>query len=57
MQDPGMDPVRGGLLVARYGEGTYVYTGLSFFRVLPAGTPGAFKLFLNLLTLNRGAAR
>ena len=57
MQDPGMDPVRGGLLVAPYGEGTYVYTGLSFFRALPAGTPGAFKLFLNLLALNRGAAR
>jgi hypothetical protein len=57
MQDPDRDPVRGGLLVARYGEGTYVYTGLSFFRALPAGTAGAYKLFLNLLGLNRSAVR
>ncbi len=49
MADPGMPPLRGALLVARYGEGTYVYTGLSFFRALPAGTTGAFRLFLNLL--------
>ncbi len=50
--DPGMDPLRGGLLVGKYGEGTYVYTGLAFFRFLPAGVPGAFKLFFNLLSLN-----
>ena len=49
MADPGMPPLRGALLVARYGKGTYVYTGLSFFRALPAGAPGAFRLFLNLL--------
>ncbi len=49
MADPGMPPLRGALLLARYGEGSYVYTGLSFFRALPAGTPGAFRLFLNLL--------
>ena len=54
MADPGSDPVRGGLLVARYGEGTYVYTGLSFFRAIPAGVPGAFKLLLNLLNLGAG---
>ncbi len=52
MADPGRDPVRGALLVARHGEGTYVYTGISFFRSLPAGVPGAYKLFLNLLALN-----
>ncbi len=51
MNDPGREPLRGGLLVARYGAGTYVYTGLSFFRALPAGTPGAIRLFLNLLSL------
>jgi LmbE family N-acetylglucosaminyl deacetylase len=51
MADPGREPLRGGLLVASYGRGTYVYTGLSFFRALPAGTPGAFKLLLNLLGL------
>jgi len=54
MGDPGRPPVRGGLLVARYGQGTYVYTGLSFFRALPAGVPGAFRLFFNLLELGRG---
>ena len=51
MNDAGRPPLQGGLLVARYGAGTYVYTGLSFFRALPAGTPGAFRLFLNLLGL------
>ena len=54
MQDPGRPPVRGALLVARHGQGTYVYTGLSFFRALPAGVPGAFRLFFNLLELGRG---
>jgi len=49
LRDPGRDPVRGSLLVARVGRGSYIYTGLSFFRALPAGTPGAFRLFLNLL--------
>jgi hypothetical protein len=45
-----MEPLqRGALLVTRYGQGTYVYTGVSFFRSIPAGVPGAFRLFLNLL--------
>lgn len=52
MNDPNMPALQGSLLVAKYGQGTYVYTGLSFFRSLPAGVPGAFKLFLNLLSLN-----
>lgn len=59
LRDPGREPVRGGLLVARVGQGSYVYTGLSFFRALPAGVPGAFRLFFNLLdlgeTMDRGA--
>lgn len=50
-QDPGEPPLRGGVLVAPVGRGTYVYTGLSFFRQLPAGVPGAYRLFLNLLGL------
>jgi hypothetical protein len=54
MQDPGLAPVRGGLLEAHVGKGTYVYTGLSFFRALPAGVPGAFRLFFNLLDTGRG---
>jgi hypothetical protein len=37
--------------VAKVGQGTYVYTGLAFFRQLPAGVPGAFRLFANLLAL------
>jgi hypothetical protein len=52
MHDPGDPPLQGGLLVARLGSGTYVYTGLSFFRALPAGVPGAYRLFLNLLALH-----
>jgi LmbE family N-acetylglucosaminyl deacetylase len=43
--------LRGGLLVARHGRGTYVYTGLAFFRQLPEGVPGAYRLFANLLAL------
>jgi len=49
--DPGESPQDGGLLVAKYGQGHYVYTGLSFFRQLPQGVPGAFRLFANLLSL------
>ncbi len=46
------EPARdGGLLVARYGEGYYVYSGYSWFRELPAGVPGAYRLFVNLLSL------
>jgi len=46
-------PLKGGLLIAPLGRGTYVYTGLSFFRQLPAGVPGPYRLFLNLLGLKR----
>jgi LmbE family N-acetylglucosaminyl deacetylase len=49
--DPGEHPLEGGLLVARVGRGTWTYTGLSFFRQLPAGVPGAFRVFANLLAL------
>lgn len=44
---------RGALVIASYGKGLYVYTGLSFFRQLPAGVPGAYRLFANLLSLGR----
>jgi LmbE family N-acetylglucosaminyl deacetylase len=56
MHDPGEPALRGGLLVAGVGKGTYVYTGLSFFRQLPAGVPGAWRLFLNLLALGERQA-
>lgn len=49
--DTGETPKQGILLAGKYGKGTYVYTGLSFFRELPAGVPGAYKLFMNILTL------
>jgi hypothetical protein len=47
--DPGEKPNDGGILVAKYGSGTYVYTTLAFFRQLPNGVPGAARLFVNLL--------
>jgi len=53
MHDPGEPPLDGALLVAPLGKGTYVYTGLSFFRQLPAGVPGAYRLFANLLALGK----
>lgn len=48
--DPNEAPLQGSLLEADYGEGKIIYTGLSFFRQLPAGVPGAYRLFLNLLS-------
>ncbi len=53
LHDPGEPPLQGGLLIARSGRGTYVYTGLSFFRELPAAVPGAYRLFANLLALGQ----
>lgn len=49
MNDKGETPKTGSLLAAKYGKGTFVYTGLSFFRQIPAGVEGAIKLFINLL--------
>lgn len=54
--DPGGPPLEGGLLIAVYGKGTYLYSGLSFFRQLTAGVPGAFRLFLNLLDVQSRAS-
>ena len=51
MNDPDEKPTKGALLIAKYGKGHVVYTGLSFFRQLPAGVPGAYRLFVNLLGL------
>ena len=52
MNDEGESEKFGSLLVAKHGEGTVVYTGLSFFRELPAGVPGAYRLLLNLIALD-----
>jgi hypothetical protein len=46
-------PRRGGLLYARYGKGVYVFTGYSWFRQLPAGVPGAYRIFANLVSAGK----
>ncbi len=51
--DPGEPPVKGALLVAQYGKGYYIYTGLGFFRQLPAGVPGAYRLFANMVSIGK----
>ncbi|HLW82784.1 MAG TPA: PIG-L family deacetylase [Candidatus Acidoferrales bacterium] len=56
MHDPGESDVEGGLVWARDGKGIYIYTGLVFFRELPAGVPGAYRLFVNLLSASRAPA-
>jgi LmbE family N-acetylglucosaminyl deacetylase len=48
--DPGEKPLEGGLLFSQYGKGNFVYTGYSFFREIPAGIPGAIRLFINLFS-------
>ncbi|MBC5993470.1 PIG-L family deacetylase [Pontibacter cellulosilyticus] len=52
--DPGEPARNGGLLVAKYGKGHYIYTGYSWFRELPAGVPGAYRLFANMISLGKG---
>ena len=49
--DPGEDALEGSMIVAEYGEGLYVYTALAWFRQLPAGVPGAYRMFANLISL------
>ena len=51
--DPGETPLKGGLLVAPYGKGHFIYTGFAWFRQLPAGVPGAYRLFANLVSLGK----
>jgi hypothetical protein len=51
--DKGESPKNGSLLVAKYGKGYYMYTGLSFFRELPAGVPGAYKLLTNMISIGK----
>lgn len=56
MNDTNEKPLDGGLLIAQYGKGNYVYTSLSFFRELPEGVPGAYKLFANIVSLGKPKA-
>lgn len=53
MKDKGESQTKGSLLVAHYGKGYYIYTGLSFFRELPAGVSGAYRLFANMLSIGK----
>jgi LmbE family N-acetylglucosaminyl deacetylase len=53
LRDPGETELTGGLVTARVGKGTYIYTGLSFFRQLPEGVQGPLRLFVNLLSQSR----
>jgi hypothetical protein len=53
MSDPGEAPLKSSLLVARHGKGWYAYAGIAFFRQLPAGNPGAHRLFANLVSLGK----
>jgi LmbE family N-acetylglucosaminyl deacetylase len=53
MNDPGEKDLNGGIVYTRYGKGTYIYTGLAFFRELPDGVPGAYRLFVNLLSASK----
>ncbi|PYX44026.1 MAG: GlcNAc-PI de-N-acetylase [Acidobacteria bacterium] len=55
--DPGENSLKGGLLVASYGKGMYIYTGYAFFRQLPAGVPGAVRLYVNLLSAGKESSR
>ena len=53
MHDPQEKDLNGGLVYAHLGKGTYIYTGLAFFRQLPEGVPGAYRLFVNLISASR----
>ena len=53
--DPNEDPLKGGTLYTRYGKGVYIFTAFSWFRQLPAGVPGAYRLFANLLSAAKSA--
>jgi LmbE family N-acetylglucosaminyl deacetylase len=51
--DPGQDPQRGGLLLARYGKGAYIYGAFALYRQLPSGVPGAYRILANLVSLGK----
>ncbi len=55
--DPDQSPQKGGLLVARYGKGFYIYDAFALYRQLPAGVPGAYRILANLVSLRKNPAR
>jgi hypothetical protein len=56
MHDVGQDPQKGGLLYAHYGKGAYVYMAYAFFRQMPEGVPGSFRIMANLLSISKNPA-
>ena len=56
-KDPGEEAMEGSLLIAEYGSGNFIYSGLSWFRELPAGVPGAYRLLANMIALGNKPAR
>jgi len=54
--DPGQDPQKGGLLYAKYGKGVYIYCAYAFYREMPEGVPGSYRLFANLVSLGKSPA-
>lgn len=55
--DPGQEPQKGGLLYANYGKGVYIYNAYAFYRQLPEGVPGAYRLFANMVSLAKNPQR
>jgi LmbE family N-acetylglucosaminyl deacetylase len=53
--DPGQDPQKGGLLYTKYGKGVYIYNAYAFYRQLPEGVPGAYRLFANMISLGKSS--
>jgi hypothetical protein len=55
--DVGQEPQKGGLLYARYGKGIYIYNAYAFYRELPEGVPGAYRIFANMISLPKNPQR
>ena len=55
MHDENQDPQKGGLLYAKYGNGYYIYMSYAFFRQIPEGVPGSYRIFANLLSAGKNA--
>ena len=55
--DPGQAPQKGGLVYAQYGKGIYIYNAYAFYRQMPDGVPGAYRIFANLVSLGKNPAR
>jgi hypothetical protein len=57
MHDPGQAPQKGGLVYAKYGKGIYIYNAYAFYRQLPDGVPGAYRIFANMISLGKNPGR